>query len=256
MNKHQKKIMNYLTEHTQTDVDTLSKKVALSSSTIRRQLSELQEKGLLVRTHGGAMLPNPIHYGSYFETRVTCQMEAKRMIASLAKKQLTPNLIIGISGGSTCTELARQLRALSGFTIVTNALNIAIEMQGPLSNRIIVTGGVLNQSSYELVGNQVAESLKNVSLDIAFLGCSGIDCAFGFSMFDEPEAVAGRAFMAASRKTIVLADHTKLSRTEFARLCPIEAVDMLITDEGVSDEQIRSLKKVNLEVLVASTDLK
>ncbi len=251
MNKHQKMIMRQLTEHAMLDVRTLSETLGLSPSTIRRQLSGLQEKGLIVRARGSAMLPRPINYSSLFETRVNCRVEAKRKIAALAKKLLAPNLVIGISGGSTCTELARQLRALNGYTIVTNALNIAIELQGPLSNRIIVTGGALNQNSYELVGNQVAESLKKISLDIAFLGCSGIDHNFGFSMFDEPEALAGRDFMAAAKKTIVLADHSKLGRTEFARLCPIEAIDVLITDDGLSEEQKRYLDELDIDVLVA-----
>lgn len=253
MNDYQKKILQYLVERGSIEVNTLSELLQLSPSTIRRQLAVMQKKGLLVRTHGGATLPHPIHYGAHFESRATHEMEAKRKIAAAAKKLLYPGLAIGISGGTTCTEFARQFCAAGSLTIVTNALNIALELQGLPDSRIVITGGILNKGSYELVGDQVSGGLENISLEIAFLGCSGVDLSFGFSMFDEPEAVAGRAFISAAVRTIVLADHTKLGKANFARLCPIQEVDLLIVDDGVTPQQLRSLESSGLKVMVASS---
>lgn len=117
----------------------------------------------------------------------------------------------------------------------------------------MVTGGMLNFYSYELVGNLVSSSLQNVHLDIAFLGASGIDLDFGFSMSDEPEAVAGRAFIATSDKSVIIADSTKLGKRTFARLCSLDAIDLLITDDGIKSDQVNSLKGAGLEILVISS---
>lgn len=118
----------------------------------------------------------------------------------------------------------------------------------------MVTGGILNENSYELVGQQVTQSLQNVHLDIAFLGVSRINADFGFSMSDEPEAVIGRSFMACADRTVILADHTKIGGASFARLCAIKEVGLLITDNQVSPQDLDALQKAGLKVLVASLD--
>jgi DeoR family transcriptional regulator of aga operon len=211
----------------------------------------MQKSGLLQRMHGTAQIPTPIRYELPYEKRAAQHVEAKRKIAAAAKQLIRQELVIGLSGGSTCTELARQLRAMQQITVVTNAVNIVLELQGQLGKRVIVTGGLLNQDSYELVGSLVGQSLQNMHLNLAFLGASGVDRDFGFSMADEPEAVASRAFMAAAEQTVILADHSKLGKATFARLCPLREVDLLITDDGISLEQHTMLQNAGLKVLVA-----
>ncbi|MCL4297408.1 MAG: DeoR/GlpR family DNA-binding transcription regulator [Anaerolineae bacterium] len=247
----QLKILQHLTQHNRLEVVRLSELLDVSPSTVRRDLRALQKSGLLQRTHGTAQIPTPIRYELPYENRAAQHVEAKRKIAAVARQLIEPELVIGLSGGSTCTELARQLRAMEHVTVVTNAVNIALELQGQLGKRVIVTGGLLNQDSYELVGNLVTQSLQNMHLNLAFLGASGVDLDFGFSMADEPETVASRAFMAAAEQTIILADHSKLGKTTFARLCPLREVDLLITDHGINHEQHLALQNAGLKVLVA-----
>jgi DeoR family transcriptional regulator of aga operon len=247
----QLEILQHLTQHNSLEVSQLSELLHVSPSTIRRDLRVMQKSGLLRRAHGTAQLPTPIRYELPYENRAAQHLEAKRKIAMAAKQLMTQGLVIGFSGGSTCTELARQLRAMENITVVTNAVNIALELQGQLGKRVIVTGGVLNQDSYELVGHLVAQSLETMHLDLAFLGATGVDLSFGFSVADEPEAVASRALMAAAGKTIVLADHSKIGQATFARLCRLPEVDLLITDDGVLPEQLTKLQEAGLKVLVA-----
>lgn len=249
--ERQMSILQHLTRHNSLEVAQLSKLLAVSPSTIRRELKAMEESGLLVRTHGMARLPTPIHYEFPYENRAAQQVAAKRKIAAAAKNLIQPGAVVGLSGGTTSTELARQLRAMEDITIVTNAVNIALELQGQLGKRVMVTGGLLNQNSYELVGYQVTQSLQNVHLDQAFLGASGIDLEFGFSMADEPEAVVARAFQAAADKVIMIADHTKIGKATFARFCALPEVDLLITDDGLSDEQRAALEETGLRVLIA-----
>lgn len=251
MNDYQQKILANLLQNESMGVKKLSMLLMVSDSTIRRQLSIMAKKGLVVRTHGGARISSPITYDIAYGNRAAQEVVAKRQIAAAAMSLISPNLVVGLSGGTTCTELSRRLHSLDDITIVTNDINIALEIRSQARRRIMVTGGFLNQNSYELVGNQVFHSLQNVHIDIAFLGVSGISVDFGFSMSDEPEAVAGRAFITNADRTIILADHTKVGKSTFARLCAIKDVDILITDDQITTEQLRVLKDAGLKVLIA-----
>ena len=119
------KILHQLTRHGSMEVNALSQVLQVSPSTVRRDLTALERSGLLVRTHGMAQLPSPIRYELPFEERAARQVEAKRKIAALAQSLVKPGDTVGLSGGTTATELARHLRAMEDVTIVTNALNIA-----------------------------------------------------------------------------------------------------------------------------------
>jgi len=254
MNEYQRKILAHLIQSEGMGVKELSRLLQISDSTTRRQLTLMEKRGLVVRTHGGARLATPITYELLYENRAAQAVVAKRKIAAAALSLISPNLVIGLSGGTTCTELARLLRTQDDLTVVTNAINIALEIQSQAGRRIMVTGGLLNQDSYELVGNQVSQSLQNVHIDIAFLGVSGISVEFGFSMSDEPEAVAGRAFIAAADRIIILADHTKVGKSTFARFCSIKDVRLLITDDQITPQQFNTLQDAGLNVLLATSE--
>lgn len=255
MNEYQRKILAHLIRNESIGVKELSRILQVSDSTTRRQLTSLEKKGLAVRTHGGARLATPITYELLYENRAAHEVVAKRKIAAAALSLISPNLVIGLSGGTTCTEFARLLRTQGSITVVTNAINIALEIQSQAGRRIMVTGGLLNQNSYELVGNQVSQSMQNVHIDIAFLGVSGISVEFGFSMHDEPEAVAGRAIMAAADRIVILADHTKVGKSTFARLCSLKSAHLLITDDQITSHQLNNLKDGGLEVLIATSEI-
>ena len=245
------KILQHLTKYECLEVTQLSDMLSVSPSTIRRELTAMEKSGLLVRVHGAATLPSPIRYELPFEQRAAQQIEAKRKIATAACSMIGPGQVVGLSGGTTTTELARQLRTRKDVTIVTNALNIALEVQRQLSKRVVVIGGILNEDSYDLVGDLAVQGLQNVHLDVAFHGVIGIDLKFGFSVADEPDAVVGRAFMAAADKMIIVADHTKIGKTTFARLCPLAHVDMLITDDGLKEPQKTDLESTRLKMWLA-----
>jgi DeoR family transcriptional regulator of aga operon len=251
MNDHQRKIMAYMMQHEDVGVKELSLHLRVSEATTRRQLALMDQLGIIERTHGGARLMTPITYEFPYEQRAAHAIEAKRKIAAASLALITSNQVIGLSGGTTCTELARHLRTLDSITVVTNAVNVALEIQSQGNRRTMLTGGLLNQNSYELVGNQVAQSLENVHLDLTFLGVSGISHDFGFSMSDEPEANAGRAFIHASEKVVVIADHTKVGKSTFAKLCSLAEVDLLITDNQIEAAQLNSLEAAGLKVLIA-----
>lgn len=251
LSDRQLRILDLLAGNNELRIEQLSRHLQTSPSTVRRELQVMEELGLLLRTHGGAHMPNRVRYEQTYEHRATTEIEAKRAIAAVACQLVPASSIISISGGTTCTEFARRLRMISNLTVVTNAVNISLELYGQSDKRIIVTGGMLNQNSYELVGNLAIQSMKDLHLDIAFLGVSGIDLGFGFSMSDESEAMVGQSFMAAASKKIVLADHTKIGKATLARLCRLSEVDLLITDRTDTAEQAAMLEQAGIKVLCA-----
>ena len=244
-------ILQYLSRHESVDVAQLSSILQISASTVRREVATLEEGGLLQREHGSVRLPIPIRYELPFEERAAATVDAKRKIAALAAGLVKPQQVIGLSGGTTVTELARQLRAHEEVTVVTNAVNVSIELQGTPGKRVMVTGGILDQTSYELVGALVTQALRTVHLDVVFQGVSGINLDFGFSVADEPAAVVARALRDAADQVVVLADHTKLGQRSFVQAYALSAAHTLITDDGITAEQRAALEEAGLKVLVA-----
>lgn len=236
------------------DAGAVAATLGVSLATVRRDLAALERRGLVDRTWGGARVRSPIDYMADFAEAAERDAAAKRQIAAFAASLAEPGMVVGLSGGTTCTELARWLRG-SAITVVTNAVNVATELYNHGRTKVILTGGALNDYSYELVGDMTAYALAEYRLDICFVGSSGITPDFGFSMRDHPEAAVARKFTAVSERTFVVADHTKVGRRTLARFAPIDGVTALITDPGLRAEQVDELEATGLRVVLAPPTL-
>ncbi|MCA9836299.1 MAG: DeoR/GlpR transcriptional regulator [Trueperaceae bacterium] len=225
----------------------LAKALRVSIATIRRDLAALERRGLVERTWGGAKVRSPIEYLEDFKAVASKSERAKRAIAAAASSYVHEGMTIGLSGGTTCTELARWLRG-KPITVVTNAINVATELYNHSLTKVIVTGGALNSYSYELIGEMVTYTLQEYHLDLCFLGCSGISPEFGFSMRDHLESAIARAFLDVSERAIVVADHTKVGKKTLARFAPFSDIYRLITDENLDIEWREKLKAEGLKV--------
>jgi DeoR family transcriptional regulator of aga operon len=222
----------------------------ISLATVRRDLAALERRGLIERTWGGARVRSPIEYLADFKAVANQEAAAKRAIAAAAAAHVEPGMVVGLSGGTTCTELARWLRG-KPVTVVTNAINVATELYNHSLTKVIVTGGMLNSYSYELVGEMVGYTLQEYRLDVCFLGSSGITTDFGFSMRDHLESAMARAFLSVSKRAIVVADHSKVGKQTLARFAPLSAIERLITDEQLEKTQLTLLQKAGLTVEIA-----
>lgn len=233
--------------------------LGVSTATVRRDLNLLAEQRLVTRTHGGASA-----LGSGYELplqyKIARQAEAKVAIALAVAELVGPGDSVGLNGGTTTSEVARvlgrseRLRASGGspgVTIVTNALNIAYELSVRDHVKIVVTGGVPRRQSYELVGSLVGSSLRDFSLDLAVLGVDGLTGKFGATTVHEGEAEASRQIAAVARRVVVAADSTKMNRTTFARICPLDQVDVLVTDRDVPADLAADLATAGVDVVVA-----
>ena len=241
--ERQKQMFEFISLHREQSVETLAAELNVSVTTVRRDLAAMARRGLIERTWGGANVAVPVVYDAQeFEDDA-----AKRAIAVAAARHVRPSMVVAISGGSTCTELARLLRGRS-IKVLTNAVNIALELRSSGHTQVVLSGGVLNAASYELVGPMVERSLSEFRADIAFTGCSGVLPGFGFSMRDEPEAEAARAITRLTGRVMVLADHRKIGRQTFARFAHFSEVERLITDDALSQSWQAQLAQLGLNV--------
>lgn len=252
-------VLELVSERGNVSIAEVGEALGVSTATVRRDLNALAEQRLLTRTHGGASA-----LGSGYELplqyKIARQAEAKVAIARAVAELVQPGESVGLNGGTTTSEVARvlgrseRLRGDSdapGVTIVTNALNIAYELSVREHVKIVVTGGVPRRQSYELVGPLVASSLRDFSLDLAVLGVDGVTGRFGATTVHEGEAEASRAIASVARRVVVATDSTKLGRTTFARICPLEAVDVLVTEAEVPTDLAHDLDAAGVEVVVA-----
>ncbi len=207
--------------------------LGISPATVRRDLAALERRGLIERVWGRARVRSPVRYLEDFKVAAAKEAAAKRAIAAAASRHVCEGMVVGLSGGTTCTELARWLRG-KPITVVTNAINVATELYNHSLTKVIVTGGTLNSYSYELVGEMVGYTLQEYRLDLCFVGCSGVTPDFGFSMRDHHESAIARAFLGVSARAIVVADHSKVGQKTLAKFAPLAAAERLLTDEGLS----------------------
>ncbi|WP_022882583.1 DeoR/GlpR family DNA-binding transcription regulator [Gryllotalpicola ginsengisoli] len=237
----------------------ISEELGVSLATARRDLTTLAQQRLITRTHGGAAALGT-GYELPLQYKIARQAEAKLAIARAAVELITPGETVGLNGGTTTTEVARELgrseRFLGaegdyGITIVTNALNIGYELSVRSNVKIVVTGGVARRQSYELVGALVQQALAEFALDVVVLGVDGIGGQFGLTTMHEGEADVSRWFAEVGRRVIVVADSTKIMRSTFARICPLDRVDVLVTDKAVPRAFAAELRSAKVELVVA-----
>jgi len=229
-------------------VSDIAHELEVSTASIRRDLQALEMQHLLVRTHGGAVAQG-VTYELPLRYRSGRQEIEKRAIAAEAARRVPAGRgTVGLTGGTTTTEVARRLFDHADLTVVTNAINIASELVVRENIRLVVTGGVARPQSYELVGPLAEASLAGLNLDVAFLGVDGVAATAGLTTHQEMEAHTNSVLLARARSVVVVADSSKLGRTAFARISPLDAVDELITDWEADPECVAELREAGLRV--------
>ncbi|WP_329454232.1 DeoR/GlpR family DNA-binding transcription regulator [Streptomyces sp. NBC_01497] len=231
-------------------VEELCRLLDVSGATVRRDLQQLDAQNLLRRTHGGAAVGNigleaPLKYRS--ERRKPEKMAIARAAAAL----VPAGAVVGMTGGSTATEIARLLAERGPVTIVTNAVNIAAELILHRDVTLVVIGGTARSESFELVGPTAEKALAEYHTDMTFLGVDGISAAHGCTTHDQLEAATDRAFTNSSSRTVVVADSSKIGKVTLAKICPLSAVAHLVTDRDASKEERDRIAAAGVPVITA-----
>ncbi len=231
-------------------VGELSEQLGISRITIRKDLEHLQSKGLIQRSHGGALLlqSNTLLDPSLTEKQMLHTQEKSR-IAAAAVELVQENQCVIIDSGTTTTAIAQALRKFSRLTVVTNAVNIAAEL-GTSDFEVILTGGTLRKNSFSLVGPLAEDVLREIHADILFLGVDGFDPQLGFTTPNLLESRVNRAMVRAASVSVAACDSTKFGRHSLALIVPPQEIDIVITDRGLDPRYADQLEKLGIRLIL------
>ncbi len=238
-----KAILHELRQEGSVSLNKLCKRYQVSVATIRRDLQGLEEEGLLRRTHGGAVSIEPLFYeafrkdSSYIDL-VGRHPKEKRRIGQAASEIVEPGNLVALTSGTTTTEVARCLPLGAGIKVLTNTVNVAMELSKRKDIEVFVTGGNLRGDWFSLVGPTAVETLKQVNIDVAFIGADGIDPVAGLTCHSAEEAAVNRVIVARSKKRVAVVDHSKFGTVTSWTICTADDCQLIITDKGASKEML------------------
>lgn len=247
-------ILSALQQSGSVSVEGLSKDLDVSLVTIRRDLDELEGRGLLRRTHGGAVSIEPFFYEPFrndrsFLAQVERFADEKRRIGRAAAALIKEGEIIALTPGTTTTEVIRGIPLNRKITVVTSTVNVAMELSKRKDLDVFVTGGHLRGDWFSLVGPTAAQSLSHVMIHTLFIGADGIDAKHGVSCFSPDESQLNSTMVKHAQRKIAVVDHSKFGVVAGWRICPTSELDVLITDTGATDEMIAPFEKTQVQVM-------
>ncbi|HEX5741094.1 MAG TPA: DeoR/GlpR family DNA-binding transcription regulator [Pilimelia sp.] len=252
-------LLELLAAHGRTTVEQAADRLGVSQATIRRDFDQLAQQQMITRTRGGAVA-NGVSYDLPLRYKTAKHSAEKQRIGAAAAALVAPGMVVGLNGGTTTTEVARALAARADLasgaahpplTVVTNALNIANELLVRSRMKIVVTGGVVRPQSFELVGPLGGGILREVTLDLALLGVDALDVALGAAAHPEGEAAMNALMVQRARRVIIIADSSKLGGHAFARICPVDRIDTLVTDSGAPEPVVARFQEAGVRVVRA-----
>lgn len=238
-------------------VTELVEVLGVSDMTIRRDISQLAERGLLVRVHGGATVADapPSSHEPSFRTKLGEQPGEKLAIARMAAGLVPADSSVALSAGTTTLALAQELREVAGLTVVTNSIPVAEALHDPerRDRTVILTGGTRTPSD-ALVGPVAVTALRDLHVDQVFLGVHGFSERTGCTSPNMVEADTNQALVAAAATTVVVADHTKLRLVGLSTFIALDDIDVLVSDSGLADDDQSMLRTHVGRLLVAPVD--
>jgi DeoR/GlpR family transcriptional regulator of sugar metabolism len=235
-------------------VAEMAEVLGTSEITLRRDLRVMADEGLLVRTHGGAVLAAGLVNEPTHSEKANQAAAEKAAIARVAAGLIVPGDSIVLGPGTTTLALARLLVDFAELTVVTNSLLVAQALTAASRVEVILTGGTLRRTIHALVGPSTEESIRMLRASRAFISGNGLTAERGLSTPSPLVATADRALAAAAQRTVVLADHTKIGHETMCQTVALSQISTLITDVGADPEQLAAIREAGVEVLVAPVD--
>jgi DeoR family transcriptional regulator of aga operon len=249
--------MKFLLRTGTASIEEILGEVGSSAPSIRRDLVFLENRGLIRRTHGGATLVEPLlyepfRYDRFFQAREQRFANEKRRIGLAAAELVQEHETIGLTAGTTATLVGRSLRHRNHLQVVTNAINIGMELCNQPGIRTSLTGGAVSwEWSFSLTGNAAISFLNDVYMDKVFLSVIGLDVERGATTLETDEALVFRKMLKQAKQVIVVADSSKLGVVSPAFICPISEVHTLITDTGATNDAISAFTNRGIQVIRA-----
>ena len=248
--ERRRRIVEMVNQQGRVTVDELVALFDISAVTIRADLEALDRAGTISRSHGGALPAAPATLDTPLNIKETRHHAQKRRIGQAAARLIEDGDTIILDSGSTTVEIARQIRQQkwTSLTVITNALNIAMELSALPSVRVMMLGGLLRQTSYSLAGPDAEQALSRLSADRLFLGVDGLDPDVGVTTPDPLEASLNALMIRVSRETVAVLDASKLGQRSLSVITPVDKLHQVITDSSAPSGVVEKLRQAGVEV--------
>ena len=244
--ERQQRIRQLLLEHGVLRINELAEQFSVSDMTIRRDLEVLEEAGHLERTFGGAIVSDQAAFESSYAVRLNTRAPQKQAIASYAKTLIQEGDTIALDASTTALALAREITK-QRVTIITNSLDIALELRSATA-RVILTGGYLRQVAGSFAGPLAVASLARLRVDQAFISAKAVSVQDGLMDSDLDEAEVKRAMMRSAAKVTALLDTKKYGKRALGRICSLDALDLIISDAALDTRVQQALTEQHVHV--------
>jgi len=250
-NHRRSEILQTLEERGSVSVVDEAERFGVSPMTVRRDLLDLEKAGLARRVHGGAVIGRGRSFEPPYLVRENEASEAKERIARTTAALIAESDSIAIDTGSTCLEVAEQLKGRRNITVVTPAMRVAQALFDQPDLRVVMTGGMLRPGEGSLTGDFAVRAFQNLSVDRLILATAGIDATFGISDYNWDDVLVKQAMVGSAKEVIVVADSSKFGRVAFARIAGLEIIDKLVTDVAPEGELAEALRVAGVKVIIA-----
>jgi len=250
--ERRRKILEVLEQDERVTVQELVKRFGVSAVTIRGDLDTLTEAGALVRSHGGALKPLGGPTDISINVKEILHHEEKVRIGVAAAQLIQNDETIILDSGTTTLEVARQIaaRKFKSLTVITNGLNLALELARLAQIRLIVIGGMLRHVSYSVVGPHAEHMLQGLNADRLFLGVDGLDLSIGLMTPDVLEAQLNAQLIRVAREVNVVADSSKFARRSLSLIARLDSVHRIITDDKIDADTATAIRGRGIELMV------
>lgn len=243
-------ILKILRANGRVKVDELKRRFRTSAVTIRNDLNELDQKGLVQRSHGGAVSPDTILRESPLYERLKAQSEEKRRIGAMAATLINDGETIILDSGTTTLEIARQIKNKQGLQILTNGVNVAVELLDARGVQTFIAGGTVRGDSASIVGRSTEEMFDQFAADKLFLSAAGCDPDFGVSGANLEETMVNRAMLRIAREVILVSDATKFSKRSMSRITTFTEIDTVISDVSLQPELQQKIRSFGCKLIL------
>ena len=253
--ERREQITNLVEAAPRVSVAELAAQFGVTDVSIRRDLTTLEEMGLLRRVHGGAVATTREHGRNAYALRARTALEEKKRIGAAAAALVSQGDIVAFDSGSTVAQVAahisRPLRRSNALTVVTSSLPILDEVGRWESPHLVCLGGLYLPEHQALVGPQTVADMRGLSADIAFLGCDGLTLETGLTTPHVLVAEVGAVIASRGRRVVVVADSSKIGRQGFTTIVPLSEIHVLVTDQAADPEQVERVREMGIEVILA-----
>jgi DeoR family transcriptional regulator, aga operon transcriptional repressor len=252
-------LLDLLPADGQLTVADAAQALGVSQATIRRDMDQLARQQLVTRTRGG-VIAGHVSYDLPLRYKTARHAPEKQRIGRAAAALVAAGASVALNGGTTTSEVARALATrpdlqdgtgTPAVTVVTNAMNIANELAVRQHVKIVVTGGVTRSQSYELIGPFATLVLDQLALDWAILGVNGLDPVAGATAHHEGEASINHLMATRAAQVMIVADRSKLGERAFARVCALDEIDVIVTDQNAAPATLAAFTERGIRVVTA-----